>query len=345
MKVLVLYTRLPDYWMACMQHSRDRDKTEFLVFRSSPHPDAPFEIKSETGIEIHDREAISANKMEQQIATFSPDIIYVAGWTNKTYLSIAKAYKKKGIPVITGMDNHWKGTVKQYLAGLLSPWLIKPYFTDIWIPGSPQYRLAKHLGFSDRMIHTGLYCANSNLFKGTPKTKKKSDFLFIGRLVDHKGVPLFVEVLKRLIAKNQLDFTIHFVGNGPLKDSIPVHQNIKHTPFVAPSDLPDLLHQAGFFILPSTYEAWGVVVHEALLTGTPVISTHQCGAAKDLVTNDVNGYLFDASKFEVLEEILSKIENLSHQEYAKLSENALAAGNQINHDAWSQTLMNVGKRK
>ena len=39
-----------------------------------------------------------------------------------------------------------KGNFRQHLAGLLSPIVILIF--HIWIPGDPQYRLAKKLGFT-----------------------------------------------------------------------------------------------------------------------------------------------------------------------------------------------------
>jgi glycosyltransferase involved in cell wall biosynthesis len=259
-------------------------------------------------------------------------------------LKIAKKYKSEGVPVVVGMDNHWKGTFKQRLAGLLSPWYIKPYFTDIWIPGSPQYKFAQQLGFKKQHIHKGLYCADAKLFKGNIKRKKKNEILFVGRLVDHKGVPQIISMLNRLISENKLNLRFHFIGNGPLAENIPDDKNIQHTPFVKPEELPVLLHNTGFFILPSTYEAWGVVVHEALLMGTPVISTRQCGAAIDLIEDHKNGYLFDASSFDQLEDILEKIQLMTDDEYEKMSENALKSAKQINVENWSQTLQEIGAR-
>ena len=344
MKILILYTRLTDYWMACMQHSRDVYDNKFLVFRYTPNPEAPFKIESENGIEIEDHENYDQSELKKAIERFAPDLIYVAGWTNKTYLAIARQYKNHGVSVVTGMDNHWKATPKQYLASLLSHLFIHPYFTDIWIPGSAQYAFAQKLGFKETNIHTGLYCANTNLFRGKIKKSKKDEVVFIGRLVDHKGVPQFIHLLEKLIREEALNIHIHFIGNGPLADKIPQHRNIKHTSFVKPQELPNVLQKTGFLILPSSYEAWGVVVQEALLTGTPVISTYQCGAAVDLVEHKKNGFLFDSRNGLQLEKILKNIKELSNESYEAMSKNALAAAKRIDHDAWSKTLEKIGKR-
>ena len=343
MKVLILYTRLTGYWMSCMRYSRDHFSNEFLVIRSKPSEDAPFKIDTENGIEIINREHYNSKEIIKKADYFSPSLIYVAGWTNKTYLEIAKKHKNKKTPVVVGMDNHWKGTLRQYLAGIMSPWFIKPYFSDIWIPGRSQYKFAQKLGFKAEKIHKGLYCADTQLFQGKIKPNKNPEILFVGRLVGHKGVTELIQLINHLIETNELYLKFHFVGNGPLAKDIPNHNYIKHTPFLLPKDLPEVLNNTGFLILPSTYEAWGVVVHEALLSGTPVISTYQCGAAIDMLIHTKNGFLFDSNEFQQLELIFEQVEQLTDQDYKKMSEYALNSADQINRQKWSQTLEKIGK--
>lgn len=326
-----------------MQYSRRHYDNEFLVFRSKPSPDAPFQINNEPGIQIFTIDEITPAELQARVEDFAPSLIYVSGWVNTTYLKLAKHYKKKGVPVVMGMDNHWKGTLKQRLASLLSFWLIQPYFTDIWIPGSPQYKFARQLGFKDDHIHKGLYFADAKLFKAEVKPKKRNELLFVGRLVDHKGIPQLFKLLEQLIADNQLHLDVHFVGNGPLAKDIPKHRRIRHTSFVAPKDLSVMFQNTGFFILPSTYEAWGVVVHEALLSGTPVISTHQCGAAINFVTHQSNGFLFDARAFDQLLDIFETIQEMTDEQYKTMSEQAIASAEQITVETWSQTLEKIGK--
>ena len=154
------------------------------------------------------------------------------------------------------MDNHWKNELKQYFFTLFSRFFLLRRFTHIWIPGQPQYKYAKKLGFNENKIITGLYCANENLFRTIEQSKFNKQFLFIGRLVEHKGLIILFNVINELIEENKLNFKFHFVGNGPLLNHIPKHPNIKHTQFINPIDLPNIFKNAGIFILPGLYEAW-----------------------------------------------------------------------------------------
>jgi glycosyltransferase involved in cell wall biosynthesis len=59
------------------------------------------------------------------------------------------------------------------------------------------------------------------------------------------------------------------------------------------SELPIYYGLAKAFVHASTTEQWGLVVNEAMASGLPVLVSSRCGCATDLVTEDVNGFLFD----------------------------------------------------
>lgn len=341
MKILVLYTRLTGYWMACMRNDRKRTGNEYLVIRKKPSENAPFKLKSEEGIKIFDGDGLSLNELKLLATDFSPDLIYVSGWTDKRYLSLAKEYRSESLPVILGMDNHWVGSIRQYTASLTAPIFLKKYYSHIWIPGSPQYYFARKLGFSGREILTGLYCADENNFEDNFPSKFEKQITFVGRLVEHKGVKNLCYALETLIESNQLLFNVHFIGNGPLEKFIPNHSKIIHTPFVHPDELPGKLKNAGFFILPSLYEAWGVVVHEAVLSGLPVISTFQTGAASEFLRNGYNGYLYDANNQDALLQTLKMLNTLSEKQYFQFANNSKKLSQKINLDFWSATINSI----
>lgn len=343
MNVLVLYTRLTGYWLACMRKDYELNGNTYLVFRTPPSKDAPFKIESEEGIEICDFNPAKMAEIRKQISGFEPNTVYISGWSNKHYLEIAKFYKDKGLPVVTGMDNQWLGTLKQHLATVFSKWMVRKYFTHIWVPGQPQYYYARKLGFKPEYILGGLYCADELLFNGITQNEHKKELIFIGRIVDHKGVKELFEVIEDLISSNQFKLKLHIIGNGPLEHLIPKHENIKHTAFVDPEKLPELLINAGTFILPSLYEAWGVVVHEAALAGLPIITTYQCGAGTELVIDHFNGYKYDAHNTESLKKTILKVADQSAYEYHTMSNNSKFLGSQINLTNWSAQINSLKK--
>ena len=106
-------------------------------------------------------------------------------------------------------------------------------------------------------------------------------FLFIGRLIDRKGWRIAQEVCqklgKRLIVAGQGEFS----GYG------------EHVGVVGVKKRGELMSKARAVFVPTTYlEPFGGVHAEALLCGTPVITTN-FGAFTETVVNGENGYRCD----------------------------------------------------
>jgi glycosyltransferase involved in cell wall biosynthesis len=57
-------------------------------------------------------------------------------------------------------------------------------------------------------------------------------------------------------------------------------------------ELPDYYGAADVFVCPSLYEPFGLMVLEALATGTPVVATHK-GGPKEIIRNGVDGFVAD----------------------------------------------------
>lgn len=70
-------------------------------------------------------------------------------------------------------------------------------------------------------------------------------------------------------------------GSGPLQSVIPPHPRIKVHGFVQPEQLGALYRSARIFALPSLSEAWGLVVHEAALSGCQLLLSETIGARHD----------------------------------------------------------------
>ena len=126
--------------------------------------------------------------------------------------------------------------------------------------------------------------------------------LFVGRLEDEKGIEVLTE------AWDQTEGTLAFAGTGPLR---PEGALLGH---IDKQALPPLYAAADVLILPSirtaTFtEPWGLVVNEAMLQGTPVISSDAVGAAAGgLVQDGRNGLIVPAGDTAALS---AAIRNLS----------------------------------
>ncbi len=342
MNILILYTSLTEYWVACMRHDVKANGNQYLVFRQAPNPNAPFQLESEESIEILNENDYNLAALVNKVDAFTPDIVYTSGWTNKKYLKLVEYYKKKGIPTITGLDNQWQGKLRQKIGVLLAPWKVKKYFSHIWIAGMLQYEFARQLGFSKENILTNLYSCNLDKFNHTQPVANKR-FVFLGRLVEHKGVDILIEAFKQFKQQTNSDWTLHVIGNGQYAEVLKSVEGIVHQSFIQPQDVPAELHKGGVFVLPSRYEAWGVVVHEAAAASMPVITTSTCGAARHLVYNGYNGYTIQQSSVDALAQSMLKIAALPENELIQMGLNSNALAQSINPAIWSAQLNSVIK--
>lgn len=80
-------------------------------------------------------------------------------------------------------------------------------------------------------------------------------------------------------------------GTGPLHRIVADVEGVVPIGFQQPGTMPQVFGEAGCFVLPSVFEPWGVVVHEAAASGLPIVCTVACGASLDLVGDGYNGFV------------------------------------------------------
>lgn len=109
-------------------------------------------------------------------------------------------------------------------------------------------------------------------------------YLFIGRLIDRKGYRIAQEVCEKLGKKLILAGQGEFSGYG------------EHVGVVGVKERGRLMSNAEAVFVPTTYiEPFGGVHAEALLCGTPVITTN-FGVFTETVQQEINGYRCDVYK-------------------------------------------------
>ena len=127
--------------------------------------------------------------------------------------------------------------------------------------------------------------------------KNKKVLLFIGRLVEEKGLKQFLTNIYNTI-KNDSNLKIIIVGDGNEKENIEEFIKLNHleSSIILPGRFENInlypwyLCASGFF-LSSISEAFGAVINESLIFGLPVLCSKYAGATS-LINSD-NGIIFD----------------------------------------------------
>ncbi len=124
--------------------------------------------------------------------------------------------------------------------------------------------------------------------------------LHVGRVAPEKNLATLIHAFPRVREANP-DAKLLVVGRGPYMEKY--YDLVRHmglagdvifTGFVPDVDLPKYYAAADVFAIASKFETQGLVVLEALASGTPVAGANY-RAIPEFVHDGVNGYLFDPS--------------------------------------------------
>lgn len=151
-----------------------------------------------------------------------------------------------------------------------------------------------------------LFTTKLHKFK-VPKINKNEVVIgFVGRLVEVKGINVFLDALDNLKIKNKLKVII--VGEGPLEiRNCFKNKNIELLKFNTTTEINNFYKIFDVVVVPSLgLEGLPLVLLEAGISGKPVIASNVNGFS-DLITHDKNGLLFEAGNSDELARELTKL--------------------------------------
>ena len=161
---------------------------------------------------------------------------------------------------------------------------------------------------------------DESLFSPDPNLSKENIFLSIGRIQKQKRQLEAIEFLSSF-REIENDFKCYFIGgpSGPsgddyfleLKEIVKKLDLESHVEFLgnlSQSKIRELLNRSKLLIHTSEYETFGLVAIEAHSVGVPVISINQ-GSLKEVIDNNINGYIAESFNDPNLNEFILKILN------------------------------------
>ncbi|MFM7105009.1 MAG: glycosyltransferase family 4 protein, partial [Flavobacteriales bacterium] len=213
---------------------------------------------------------------------------------------------------VLGFDNAYNGSIRQRLALVYARFQLTPFFKFVFVPGLQQKEFALRMGFSPQQIHTGAYSCDYDYYSTHFKRnidKKLVDFprrfIYVGRYTEVKGIENLWDVFEEISNEQPLNWELWCIGTGNIEPR--THDKIKHFGFVQPSDMGKYLADTSVFVLPSTFEPWGLVVHEFAAAGYPLVLSDKVGAKESFLVNNHNGYLFESTSKSQLKNCLKNI--------------------------------------
>jgi len=197
-------------------------------------------------------------------------------------------------------------------------------------------------GVSRRVTELGV---NSEEFREKYGIKSKM-ILYLGRLAKKKGIEHLIRAAPQLLK----DFpTLKIVIAGPdngimqsLKElacKLGVERNIVFTGPLSEEEKYAAIASSEALVLPSSFEAQGLVLLEAQILGKPVVATRQ-GGIPYFIKNGENGILIEYGKPDQIAEALRSI--LTDESFARrLGENGKRMAKEYTWDRIAEEILSV----
>jgi glycosyltransferase involved in cell wall biosynthesis len=147
--------------------------------------------------------------------------------------------------------------------------------------------------------------------------------LFVGRLVERKGLTYLLDALPLVLA--QRPTRLRIVGKGPLEEELHhhclqlgLHDHVDFLGFLSKEELASEYAACDIFVLPSIVdsrgdtEGLGVVLIEAMAHAKPIIAT-EVGGISDVILQNRTGMLVPQRDSRALAEAICTLLNNSHE--------------------------------
>ena len=240
----------------------------------------------------------------EALERFRPDLVHIV---NPAVLGLAGLYYSKTlkIPLVASYHTHLPKYLEHYGLGMLEGllWeLLKAGHNQAQLNLCTSTAMVEELtahgiervdlwqrGVDTETFQPDLASTEmrSRLSQGHPEAPL---LLYVGRLSAEKEIDRIKPILEAIPQAR-----LALVGDGPYRQELEKHFAGTSTHFVgylAGKELASAFASADAFVFPSRTETLGLVLLEAMAAGCPVVAARS-GGIPDIVTDGVNGYLFN----------------------------------------------------
>jgi len=284
-----------------------------------------------------------AREMRRRIEHFRPHLVHVHNFFPRFSPSVHSACRRAGIPVVQTLHNfrllcpaatlHAQDTPCEECLDKAIPWpaVVRGCYRRSRLASlAVTNMLAIHRALGTWNRSVSQFIALSQFARGKfiaggiapDKIAVKPNFvasdpgtgaghggfaLFVGRLVEEKGVKTMLSAWNQLRIPRQLKI----IGDGPLAAHVAqAAATNPHVEWLGQCDhtrVRRAMAEAAVLIFPSTwYEAFPLVIAEAFAAGLPIVAS-QLGAMEELITDGQTGWLFAAGNSAALAGAVEKI--------------------------------------
>jgi glycosyltransferase involved in cell wall biosynthesis len=234
-----------------------------------------------------------------------PDYILASELGLRTALALRYRRRAPGCRVIVHADlsegtEQGRGRLRMALRRMLLrqvDWVV--------VNGASGERYIRSLGFPPERISQVPYATDVERFDASGRERFASGegsplrLLYVGRLIELKGIERFIAALCRTLAERpDQEVILTLAGDGDRRVAIesialPANLRLRLLGPMPYDELPAVYAEADVFAFPSLGDTWGLVVNEAMASGVPVLGSVHAQAVAELVRDGHNGWQFD----------------------------------------------------
>ena len=260
----------------------------------------------------------SVDALKRYLKKNSFDYVYVAFVINGLEVYLAnKCYRERIVASEHASYYAYNSVYKK-----IKEWLY-PRLKAISVPTTMDTQIYREKRYNAYYIpHMTTY----NVTKCNELKSKKC--INVGRLTSDKQQKLLLEIWKLVNEKMEKDdWTLQIIGSGEEEENIKAKiielglENVEMIPHT--NEIRKYYEEASLFLLTSKMEGFGMVLLEALSFGIPCISFDCPSGPRDIVQDDVNGYLIPCYDITKYSKQIKKYMNLSEDERRRLGNGAI----------------------
>lgn len=169
------------------------------------------------------------------------------------------------------------------------------------------------------------------IINAAPRQPKNKDtsirMLYVGRLISSKCIDSIINAMALLPVYLQGQVLLTIAGDGPeryfleaLADDLGLSGKIKFLGAIPSNEVGKVYAGNDILVLTSRYEAWGLVVNEALGAGLPIIAPYWIGAVADLVIDGYTGFVMEDNQPETIKQAIIRAMEMNRKHLALMGE-------------------------
>ncbi|MEL6659122.1 MAG: glycosyltransferase [Bacteroidota bacterium] len=268
---------------------------------------------------------------QELLNELSPDVVAIPGWASCESFAALNWCRENGVPTILMSESQKDDADRSKLKETLKSLIVSQFDTG-FAGGESSRDYLNQLGLQHKDIMLGYNAVDNEHFSigaANARTKRRrlieeydlpQQFLLAScRFIEKKNLVRLIEAYAQAKRKNAEEVPdLVILGNGTERDKVVekavelnIISNVHLHGFRSYDALPTYYGLSRGFIHIATHEQWGLVINEAMASGTPVIASSRCGATRTLLADNEAGFVVDPFDVGEISESITSLCQLS----------------------------------